>query len=266
MRQVEENLGMNRWASNLRLLRLREIEILEEYLRDRRFRNCLELGAGSGIQSAELTRFCDRVVATDLDAERLFSSEARLDVERKIADAEDLLTVFEGQEFDLLFSSNVLEHLPNVSRFLDQSRFLLAPGGIAIHILPNPLWRLLSTCFFYPAKLYSLVDSVASASSGKRASKVKKLGNNIKKQVSRKSRWARFFPQPHGVSDSLVQEFLAFRKSVWIEAFESQGWSVVSILNGPISTGYGLGFNTVKAFMERAGLSTEYIFVLKLKL
>lgn len=39
--------------------------------------------------------------------------------------------------FDIIFSNHVLEHLPAIREFFDLSARLLAPGGLAFHVLPN---------------------------------------------------------------------------------------------------------------------------------
>jgi ubiquinone/menaquinone biosynthesis C-methylase UbiE len=94
----------------------------------------LELGAG----------WCDfsnnvragRVVAMDLDAtvERAAASH----VTPVVGDSTDL-NKFEDASFDVVFASNLLEHLerPDSSRLLSEARRVLRPGGRLILMQPN---------------------------------------------------------------------------------------------------------------------------------
>ncbi|WP_433305005.1 class I SAM-dependent methyltransferase [Actinoplanes sp. CA-030573] len=94
----------------------------------------LELGAG----------WCDfanhvrarRVVAMDLDAtvERAAASH----VTPVVGDCTDL-SAFEDGSFDVVFASNLLEHLvrPDASRLLGEARRVLRPGGRLMLLQPN---------------------------------------------------------------------------------------------------------------------------------
>ena len=50
---------------------------------------------------------------------------------------------------DVVFSSNVLEHVPDLSRMHAEIRRVLAPGGICIHVVPTHTWRLWTTLTSY---------------------------------------------------------------------------------------------------------------------
>ena len=94
----------------------------------------LELGAG----------WCDfantisarRIVAMDLDTTvRRAAAEY---VEAEVGDCTDL-SRFESGSFDVVFASNLLEHLerPATTRLLDESARVLREGGILILLQPN---------------------------------------------------------------------------------------------------------------------------------
>ena len=94
----------------------------------------LELGAG----------WCDfanhvvagRVVAMDLDA--TVERAAARHVTPVVGDCTDL-TRFEDESFDVVFASNLLEHLerPHSRRLLAEASRVLAPGGRLILMQPN---------------------------------------------------------------------------------------------------------------------------------
>ena len=94
----------------------------------------LELGAGwCDFANAVTAR---RVVAVDLDPTVL--TAARAGVEAHVVDGTDL-GLFEDGSFDVVFASNLLEHLDRdaTGRLLDESRRVLRPGGRLILVQPN---------------------------------------------------------------------------------------------------------------------------------
>lgn len=94
----------------------------------------LELGAG----------WCDfanqvqgrRVVAMDLDS--VVKESAAPSVEAVVGDCTQL-TGFDDDSFDVVFASNLLEHLerPQAQQLLAESRRVLRPGGRLILMQPN---------------------------------------------------------------------------------------------------------------------------------
>jgi ubiquinone/menaquinone biosynthesis C-methylase UbiE len=94
----------------------------------------LELGAGwcdfaNSIQAG-------RVVAMDLDP--TVEKAAASHVTAAVGDCSDLSRFGDG-EFDVVFASNLLEHLqrPDTSRLLAESKRVLRPGGRLILMQPN---------------------------------------------------------------------------------------------------------------------------------
>lgn len=94
----------------------------------------LELGAGwCDFANAVPAR---RVVAVDLDP--TVTTSAAPHVEAMVADCTDL-SAFEDGTFDVVFASNLLEHLDRetTGRLLAESRRVLRPGGRLILMQPN---------------------------------------------------------------------------------------------------------------------------------
>ncbi len=94
----------------------------------------LELGAGwcdfaNLVQAAEIVA---------LDADLTVERAARPGVTAMVGDCTDL-SRFENGHFDVVFASNLLEHLdrPAVERLVDESRRVLRPGGRLILLQPN---------------------------------------------------------------------------------------------------------------------------------
>ncbi len=148
-----------RWRESNLKLKLREVELLVKYFgKDHHFENVLEVGAGNCSQSEFLYKLASNsLFSIDLNSERLFSGNNLKSQTLLVADAEQLDQVDFPIQFDLVFSSNVLEHLPNVKDCLDTSLLVSNENSFYVHILPNPTWRLFSTLLYYPIKLRNLI-------------------------------------------------------------------------------------------------------------
>jgi len=256
-----------KWENNLKNLRTRELKIIFKYFGNMRFSKCLELGAGDGFQSKILINICDELIATDLNSKRLYASKKDRRLEYKVIDAELVDKYFDKASFDLIHSSNLMEHLPNIDECLIGCFNVLKNDGFMVSVIPNPKWRLLASVLYYPVKIYRLFKfflSKVGLSNSVRLPMIKNYqGNNIKLKRQNRSFLNQLIPPPHGVSKNSFFEFFEFRKSKWKKNFEKNGFQIVDILNGPISSGYGLGFDWLKSKLELLGFTTEYIYILK---
>ena len=256
-----------RWEHNLSKLRSKELNLVFAYLENKRFVNALEMGAGNGFQSGIIVNFCDKLISTDLNSDRLYSTASHPQIERLVLDAEVVGDSFDVDSFDLIYSSNLLEHLPDVDRCLSGCYKILKSDGIFVNILPNPYWRLLSSSLHYPIKLLRLFNllrtRLLSSNQGSQNKARKSQGNNLKVARRKRSFIDFLIPPPHGVSADSFREIFAFRKRRWKRTFERNNFEVIDVLNGPISSGYGLGFDRIKSVLESLGASTEYIYILR---
>jgi SAM-dependent methyltransferase len=103
----------------------------------------LEIGAGAGWQARALADLGYEVSAVDLP-----SSEYRDEREWPVADYDGKKIPFGDGEFDIVFSSNVLEHIPHHREFQEEIHRVLKPDGWALHILPSSAWRFWASLAF----------------------------------------------------------------------------------------------------------------------
>lgn len=96
----------------------------------------LELGAGTGWQAQALQEYGYDVSAIDLPSSNYMSSRIH-----SVIDYDGKTIPFESDEFDIIYSSNVLEHIPHIYEFQDEIHRVLRPGGIVVHVLPSSYWR-----------------------------------------------------------------------------------------------------------------------------
>ena len=104
-----------------------------------RWREGLNLGTGEGDYDAMIAHHCQRLTACDINTEDVaFAARLNADVDNlryQVADA--LALEFTDRQFDLVVSVDVLEHVGQPERMLQEISRVLAPGGMAFLSFPN---------------------------------------------------------------------------------------------------------------------------------
>ena len=95
----------------------------------------LEIGAGAGWQSKVLFDNGYNISAIDLEdtnykEEQIFN----------VVSYDGYKIPYEDKSFDVIFSSNVLEHIPHINEFQKDINRVLKDNGKCIHILPSSNW------------------------------------------------------------------------------------------------------------------------------
>ena len=212
MRVDISGLPTDNWHHFLRLRDLRQV--LGELPLDGVSR-VLELGAGDGAQTAALRDNFKEVVPIDIAP----SGEVEGLI---IADASSL--PFRDGYFDLVFSSNVLEHVEDLDACFAEMKRVLTPGGILIHSMPTGSWKVIqvvgrpvaSTVKLLRKLTPGLTNTPPRASAGSHAPqnpRVHMRRTTLQKIVGQ------FIPTIHGVSGNHFQEFLRFRSGWWMRKF-----------------------------------------------
>lgn len=101
-----------------------------------RRRTVLEIGAGTGQQARMLQEYGFEVIAIDLP-----TSHYRRDRIFDVIEYDGRTISCAADSIDVVFSSNVLEHVAEIDSFLDETIRVMAPNGLAIHFahqcMPN---------------------------------------------------------------------------------------------------------------------------------
>lgn len=240
-------------------IRDQEIKLIEDLLINSKRKNLLELGCGDGYQSQLLHKHFKSIISTDLNETRMNFDLKNLGINLEILDAECVGERFNKERFDFIFSSNLLEHLPNYNKCLNGISKVLKKDGLAIIILPNTLWRLSGIIFHYPNKIKNLINQILGRS--KKSNSL--LGNNIKTTRISNKFLNLIFPKAHGAYKNSLIELYEFSIFKWKKVFINNGFVIMEIRKGPLSSGYRFGFKKIKYFISKLGFTTEYIYVLK---
>ncbi len=216
---------------HLQGLRKFEIECVREWFRPSM--RVLEIGGGSGYQASLITSYGCEVFSIDLD-ERADSEKTYFDV--KTYDGQNI--PFADESFDLVFSSNVLEHVESPVALFEEIRRVLKPKGTMIHILPSATWRFWTSVTHYIYLLKCLLRG-----------RVERMGKEAKcsfQDIVRERTVFALVKQiliagPHGVYPNAISELYYFSQFRWLAFLKKNGFDLCTICkHGLFYTGYGL--------------------------
>lgn len=197
----------------------------------------LEIGAGTGWQVLELSKLGYQVDAIDID-----SSGYKDDRVWNIVDYDGVNIPFEDKKFDVVFSSNVLEHIPHIQEFQKEMQRVLKDDGIAVHLMPSSTWRfwtilthyIYTVLFVFHIFLSKLFKTNTSRDICN-ASKIKKLS---KIELIKKA----LVSQRHGEQGNVLSEIYYFSKVYWDRMFHLTNWKIVEYKTNELYySGYFVG-------------------------
>ena len=259
MRVDTTGLPTDNWHHFLRLRDLRQV--LAEVPLDG-VKRVLELGAGDGVQTAALRTVFDEVVPMDLAPSGVVDGLV-------VADAADL--PFVDGYFDLVFSSNVLEHVERLDESLAEMKRVLAPVGIMIHSMPTGTWKILQVAGRPVASLVRVVRKLVPGMSGGEVRA--RPGSHASVHVAdpvRRSLVRRVVglvvPTVHGVSGNHVSEYFRFRPARWKRQFELAGLDCYRSSPLFLHSPYDLvpyRFMGVRDLLARMGFASVDVFWLR---
>src|SRR5215213_7145179 len=206
-------------GSYLKRIRIFEIEQLKFYFE--RGKTVLEIGAGASWQSRYLSDLGLLVIAVDVESTNY---DFRGNWSVILYDGHHLPVA--DHSVDMVFSSNVLEHIAHVEAFQAEIQRVMKPNSLAIHLMPSSTWR------FWTA-LTKYVDSVRRTSRKVRSKVV--ASNSLQatdetttvRQLSIKERLSSLLiPETHGEVGNFITELYYFSRRRWSKLFTETGWQI----------------------------------------
>jgi SAM-dependent methyltransferase len=208
---------------HLHSIRAAELEVLLS-LAGARLANLdiLEIGSGSGLQLQALRRIARTAVGVDVPCNN-YKPAARFGF--VLYDGSNL--PFADAAFDLIYSSNTMEHVRNEERLHAEMQRTLSPTGMAIHVVPSSSWRLWSMITYYGEAAQAVRRRFRDSARVGQAQEtsVERHGGSLAMVVL-----DRLVAPRHGEHGNRFDEWLHFRRRAWRRRFEAHGWKVEKIV------------------------------------
>lgn len=198
----------------------------------------LEVGGATGLQARVLHEWGNDVASVDISLpDRVPYFPVQL------YDGHHL--PFPDAFFDVVFSSNVLEHIDDLPSFFVEAARVLKASGRMVHIVPTPIWRFWTNLTHYVwvvrvmvgrGRTIADVDAAGDGESQIAAAAVAK--ESVMLRVFRRSKNA-LIPKAHGVYPGALSELYYYSAARWRGVFERNGFQVTAYRKvGIVYSGY----------------------------
>ena len=183
----------------------------------------LEIGAGTGKQAQELAARGFAVEAIELASSTY--AEARV---FPITDFDGRHIPFPDASFDIVFSSNVLEHVPDLPQMHREIRRVLRPVGYAVHVVPTHAWRFWTTLSAFPSGLQYAAELLRRPPNLRGRFGIPtplplaRFGLRAARPIV-----APLFQRRHGERGNTLTETWYFRPAWWRANFRANGFEII---------------------------------------
>ena len=187
--------------------------------------------------------------------------EANTNINYQICDANIL--PYKSQTFDLIYSSNLLEHLLNPNIALNEMHRVLKNDGIMIHIIPNRFWKLSHLFLFYPNQLLLLLRKLIGTKYSIKTDKNINNWSHIKKGTQKNKIYNKIWPKVHGEYKNHISEFTGMGYKNWNNYFSKSSFKIIGYIDKlPVHSPYRFGLNKIRKSLESLGFSSSHGFIL----
>jgi SAM-dependent methyltransferase len=181
----------------------------------------LEIGAGTGKQALEIRRR-----GFDVEAIEIPSSNYKSDQLFPITDYDGTHIPFADASFDVIFSSNVLEHVRDLPALHAEIRRVMRPGAICVHVMPTHRWRFWTMLSAFPAGVQKAVAAVKGRARGGTFA-ARALRALVLAAMTLRHLFAPFVQGRHGERGTIFGELWRFHPGAWRRHFEKSGFEIV---------------------------------------
>lgn len=265
-------------------VRDQELESLKDWIKpsENGANKLLEIGGGNGFLAKRLYEIGFNVVSID--------PKPRQPSWFPVHEGDCCNMEFEDESFDVIFSSNVLEHISDLPMALGEMKRVLKSNGIMVHTMPTPFNTFLTILSAPKGYLFTLGRIIGEAakfvaqsiSSRRRASDstASKNDKSMRKKFLGSYRLYRLavvviqlnplrliFPPPHGVEPSFIMELRNWKPQVWRKKFEQEDLCVRAVINLPLAYSrymvFPFRFVSLRRRLAAAGKTSCLAYVLQ---
>ena len=210
-----------------KVIRKYEINAIKQYFSPGM--SVLEIGGGDGYQASIMTSWGCNVISVDIETD---SDNQQFYPVMKY-DGRSL--PFANETYDLVITSNVLEHVTHLDELLSEMKRVMKQQGIAIHIIPSTSWRLWTLIAHYPYLVMRVSESLFNM-------KKNNFQHNSGVVIGVKSSYlSKFVAGPHGEFANAFVELYYFSCTYWNRLFLRNDFQLLKVENNKLFyTGYHL--------------------------
>jgi ubiquinone/menaquinone biosynthesis C-methylase UbiE len=236
----------NNYVNSLHSIRKKEFENTFSKFKPQNTNGLLlEIGSGTGYQLELLQSIFPNAKGLDLPNSNLKDMRVR-----EIIEYNGMDIPFEDESVDFIFSSNTLEHIPDLDAFEKEVFRVLKKDGKCIHIVPTATWRFWATTVHYIALPKTIFEYFKRQQNDNQNS-----GTVSEKKTKFQLLMNLFFSGLHGERGNRFTEIFYMRVKWWQSHFEANNWEIESDFpTGVFYTGHHL-FSTSLSIETRAKLS-----------
>ena len=180
----------------------------------------LEIGGGTGYQARQLSEDGFEVESIDIHDSNYADQHVF-----QVAPYDGKHIPFPDKSFDVIFSSNVLEHVSDLPYLQVEIKRVLRPDGICIHLMPTPSWRFWTNIAHYVEliqRLCGLAPGLLPRSFSRQA--IRDTFSVLHMMSSTTNQYA-IVPR-HGETGNAFSEIVLFSTENWITTFTRHGFVV----------------------------------------
>ncbi|MEM8682861.1 MAG: methyltransferase domain-containing protein [Pseudomonadota bacterium] len=181
----------------------------------------LEIGSGTGYMLGLLRARYPDAVGLEVEGSAYSYSDSG------ITQYDGRTIPHDAGSFDVVFSSHVLEHVADIEAFLVEIHRVLKPGGLSIHVIPSPTWRVMTSLMHY----FALARTLLSSLTGNRGEEIKTKAKG--RSRAELLRYALYAPR-HGERGTVLTEAWFFSRRYWNGVFASPGMQCEEPVSGGI--------------------------------
>lgn len=180
----------------------------------------LEIGGGTGYQAKLLTE--DGYVVDSID---IPDSNYAGQLEFSVQPYDGRNIPFPNESFDVVFSSNVLEHVLDLPYLQAEIKRVLKPGGHCVHLMPTGAWRFWTNVAHY-TELFQRLLGLAPRLIPKGLSKHALADSmSVLRLMAGTAKHYAIVPR-HGETGNALSEIATFSSRHWRKHFSSQRFAI----------------------------------------
>ena len=185
----------------------------------------LEFGSGQGFQVPYLQKL-GKLKASDIYESQEIKNIAGINF--TLCSITD--TPFQDNQFDLIFSSQVIEHIEDLGRAFREMRRIGKPDCLYAFTVPTNWWLLVSVPAQYIEKLRVVKKKMIKTAAKPGVQKIKKLKTDnsakIHKSLFKKICFI-LLPFGHGVKQNFFSAYRAFKIKRWQKLFRDNSFEII---------------------------------------